>query len=147
VLLGVVRKRYLGDDEEGFAVGTATPVFTHGDAAFGVIICAESGVDFPFDRAVDAGARLVCFCAAPGLYGRRTTDGARADGLAWWESCGLADASRHAARRGTWVAIATQAGATVDEDFPGLAALVAPSGDVVARTPDWREATLLVEVP
>jgi hypothetical protein len=40
----------------------------------------------------------------------------------------------------------TQAGATEDEDFPGLAALVTPTG-VVARLPDWRPGSLVVEVP
>jgi 8-oxo-dGTP pyrophosphatase MutT (NUDIX family) len=42
--------------------------------------------------------------------------------------------------------MATQAGATEDEDFPGLAALVTPSGEV-ARLPDWRPGSLVVEVP
>jgi predicted amidohydrolase len=42
---------------------------------------------------------------------------------------------------------AGQSGSTVDEDFPGLAALVDPSGRVVVRLPDWREATLTVEIP
>ena len=39
----------------------------------------------------------------------------------------------------------TQAGATEDEDFPGLAALVSPDGQV-ARLPDWRPGSLVVEV-
>jgi predicted amidohydrolase len=59
----------------------------------------------------------------------------------------LADVRDHAAPRGVWVAVATQAGATHDEDFPGLAALVDPSGTVCARLPDWREGTLFVDVP
>jgi predicted amidohydrolase len=42
--------------------------------------------------------------------------------------------------------MATQAGATEDEDFPGLAALVSPDGGI-ARLPDWRPGTLVVEVP
>jgi len=41
--------------------------------------------------------------------------------------------------------MATQAGATEDEDFPGLAALVSPDGQV-ARLPDWRPGSLVVEV-
>jgi len=63
------------------------------------------------------------------------------------DSCGLGDARRHAKRTGAYVALVTQAGATVDEDFPGIAALVAPSGDVVSRLPDWRPGTLVVDVP
>ena len=69
------------------------------------------------------------------------------DGFSWWESEGLANACRHALRTGTWVALVTQAGSTVDEDFPGLAALVAPDGRVVARLPDWKEGVLTVDVP
>jgi predicted amidohydrolase len=46
-----------------------------------------------------------------------------------------------------WIAIATQAGSTVDEEFPGLAALVDPRGDVVAQLPDWQPGNLVVEIP
>jgi predicted amidohydrolase len=48
---------------------------------------------------------------------------------------------------GLWIALAGQAGSTEDEDFPGLAGLVAPDGTVSARLPDWREGTLIVDVP
>jgi hypothetical protein len=41
--------------------------------------------------------------------------------------------------------MATQAGSTEDEDFPGLAALVSPAGEV-ARLPDWRAGSLVAEV-
>lgn len=43
--------------------------------------------------------------------------------------------------------MATQAGSTIDEDFPGIAALVAPSGEVVERMPGWDEGVLVVDVP
>jgi predicted amidohydrolase len=89
----------------------------------------------------------VLFPAAPGLHGRRTSAASWQAGLAWWESCGLADACRHARRLGLWVALAGQAGSTADEDFPGLAALVGPDGQVTARLPDWRADTLTVEIP
>ena len=42
--------------------------------------------------------------------------------------------------------MATQAG-SVDEDFPGIAALVAPTGEVVERLPDRRPGTLVVDIP
>jgi predicted amidohydrolase len=45
------------------------------------------------------------------------------------------------------LALAAQAGATDDEDFPGLAALVGPDGSVAARLPDWHAGTLGVEIP
>src|SRR6185312_15217666 len=97
----------------------------------------------PFDTP-DTG--LVLFPAAPGLYGRRTDEESWREGHAWWEGSALGDARRHARRRGLWIALAGQAGSTVDEDFPGLAALVDPTGAVVARLPDWRAGLLAVEV-
>jgi hypothetical protein len=45
------------------------------------------------------------------------------------------------------VAPATHAGSADDEDFPGIAALVAPGGEVVTRLPDRRPGTLVVDLP
>lgn len=146
-LLGVQRKRHLGEGEEAFTAADESEVFDVGAVRFGIAICAESGFDAPFDAAAAAGARLVVFPAAPGLYGRRTDEASWRSGHAWWEGCGLADARRHAARLGLWIALAGQAGSTLDEDFPGLAALVDPDGAVAARLPDWRPGTLVVDIP
>ena len=103
-------------------------------------------MDFPWTEAAEGGASVVFFCAAPGLYGRRTDDQGWRDGHAWWLSCGLGDAVGHARRLGLPVAMTTQAGSTEDEDFPGLAALVAPTGEV-ARLSDWRPGSLVVDLP
>jgi predicted amidohydrolase len=146
-LRGAYRKRHLGEGEEAFSIGVSRAVFDFNDGPIGVAICAESGVDEAFDDAADAGANVSFLCSAPGLHGRRFDDAARAEGFAWWLDKGLGDAQRHARRRGLWIAMSTQAGATVDEDFPGLAALVNPAGEVVARLPDWSEGELVVEVP
>lgn len=147
-VLGAYRKRHLGEGEESFTPGTLPALFQIDDVPFGVAICAEAGMDYPFDEPAAAGARLILFSAAPGLYGPRRVDAEswRA-GFDWWESAGLGDARRHAIRTGAWVAMATQAGSTVDEDFPGIAALISPDGSIVARLPDWREGTLIVDVP
>jgi predicted amidohydrolase len=142
---GAYRKRHLGAGEEGYRPGAAAGVFRLGAARFGVTICAEGGVDLPWDAAAAAGAQVVLFCSAPGLDGRRSDEQGWRDGHAWWLSSGLGDAARHARRLGVPVAMATQAGATEDEDFPGLAALVSPAGEV-ARLPDWRPGTLIVDV-
>jgi len=101
----------------------------------------------PFDEAAAAGAPVVFFCAAPGLYGRRLDRAGWQSGFDWWAGAAFGDASRHARRLGLWIALSTQAGATADEDFPGLAALVDPTGAVVCALPDWREGTLLVDIP
>jgi predicted amidohydrolase len=144
---GVQRKRHLGEDEEAYTAATESAVFEHAGVRFGIAICAESRVDAPFDTAAAAGARLVLFPAAPGLYGRRTDEASWRSGFAWWEQSSLGDASRHAQRLGIWIALAGQAGSTADEDFPGLAALVRPDGSVAARLPDWRPGVLTVDLP
>ena len=144
---GYQRKRHLPEDEQAFTAATESAVFEHAGVRFGIAICAEAGYDAPFDAAASAGASLVLFPAAPGLYGRRTDEESWRSGFAWWEQCSLGDASRHARRLGLWIAQAGQAGSTVDEDFPGLAALTGPDGNVVARLPDWRAGILTVNVP
>ena len=144
---GVQRKRRLGEDEVAYLVADEDAVFDLPGTRFAIAICAESGFDRPFAHARSSAAGLVCFCAAPGLYERRTTEDEWRAGWEWWLSAGLADAQRHARERRLWIAIATQAGSTVDEDFPGLAALVDPRGEVVARSDDWRPVNLVVEVP
>jgi predicted amidohydrolase len=146
-LLGIQRKRHLGDGEEGFTPAAGAIFFDWAGARFGVAICAESGFNDPFDDAAAGGARLVLFPAAPGLYGRRTSQASWQAGYSWWEGSGLGDAIRHARRLGLWIALAGQAGSTVDEDFPGLAALVGPDGTVASRLPDWRPGTLTVQIP
>jgi predicted amidohydrolase/8-oxo-dGTP pyrophosphatase MutT (NUDIX family) len=146
-LFGVQRKRHLGEGEDAYTASSETAVFELGSARFGSVICAESGVDFTWDATVAAGAQLVFMTSAPGLHGRRTSDGEWRSGFEWWESRGLSDARRQAARHGVWVAMATQAGSTVDEDFPGIAALIDPNGVVVERLPDWRPGHLIVDLP
>jgi predicted amidohydrolase len=146
-LRGVYRKRHLGDGEDGFTPGTRPALFALDDWTFGVAICAEGGVDYPFDEPAAAGADAILFCAAPGLYGRRTDEASWRAGHEWWQQYGLGQAQRHARRTGTPIAMTTQAGTTEDEDFPGIAALIAPTGDVVHRLPDWRPGVLVVDIP
>jgi predicted amidohydrolase len=146
-VLGVQRKRHLGEGEESYVAASESALFELAGVRFGIAICAEAGFDAPFDAAAQAGAELVLFPAAPGLHGRRRSQSSWQAGFAWWQGCALSDASRHARRLGLWIALAGQAGSTVDEDFPGLAALVRPDGTVAARLPDWRAGLLTVEIP
>jgi predicted amidohydrolase len=146
-LAGTYRKRHLGEDERAYHTGAAAGVFRLGGVPFGITICAEGGVDLPWASAAAGGARVVFYCSAPGLYGRRADAQSWRSGHAWWQGAGLGDAVRHARRYGFWVAMTTQAGSTQDEDFPGLAALIAPHGEVTHRLPDWRPGTLTVDIP
>jgi predicted amidohydrolase len=145
-LRGAYRKRHLGEGEHGFTAGTRPALFALDSWSFGVAICAEGGVDYPFDEPAAAGADAILFCAAPGLYGRRTDEASWRAGHEWWQQYGLRQAQRHARRTGTAIAMTTQAGSAEDEDFPGIAALIAPTGDVVDRLPDWRPGVLIVDV-
>ncbi len=146
-VVGVQRKRHLGEGEEAFAASDRDASFELDGTRVAIAICAESTIDRPFAYARSAGVAFVCFCAAPGLYERRTTEERWRDGWDWWLSAGLADVQRHARERELWIAIATQAGSTVDEEFPGLAALVNPKGAVVAQLPDHHPGTLVVSIP
>ena len=98
---GVQRKRHLGEDEEAYTAAAESAVFEHAGVRFGIAICAESGTDAPFDAAAAAGARLVLFPSAPGLYGRRTDEASWRSGFAWWEGSGLGDASLACTAAGT----------------------------------------------
>ena len=73
-LVGVQRKRHLGDDEDGFAVAAETAAFDRGTTRFGAVICAEAHTDFVWDATAATGASVAFLCSAPGLYGRRTTE-------------------------------------------------------------------------
>ena len=143
-VLSVHRKAHLGEDEDrDFAPGPPAGAFELAGVAVSVAVCAEIGVD----RAYGVPARLVLGPAAPGLYEpRRHDDAAWLRGLDWWRQSVVDDARRLLGPE-QWLAVSTQAGATVDEDFPGWAALVGPGGRVVAELPDWREATLAVDIP
>lgn len=146
-LAAVQRKRHLGQDEDSYSTGSATTVFRVADRTCGMVICAEAGVDWTWDACVRAGADVIFLCAAPGLYGRRTDADSWRAGLDWWQGSGLRDARRQAQRLSVWVAMSTQAGSTTDEDFPGLAALISPSGEVLEQATDWRQGRLLAEIP
>jgi predicted amidohydrolase len=146
-VVGVQRKRHLGEGEERYTASDDDATIEVGGARCAISICAESGIDRPFEHAVAVDAKLVLFCAAPGLYGRRIDEAAWRRGWDWWRAHGLGDARRHARERSLWIAVATQAGSTRDEDFPGVAALVDPMGDVCAELPDWRAGNLIVDIP
>ena len=146
-IVAVQRKRHLGEGEESYTTADEDATFELDGTRGAIAICAESRIDRPFAHAIAADAKLVLFCAAPGLYGRRIDEAAWKRGWEWWRAEGLGAVQRHAREQHLWIAVATQAGSTHDEDFPGIAALVDPEGNVRAELPDWREGSLVVDVP
>jgi predicted amidohydrolase len=54
--------------------------------------------------------------------------------------------SRYAKDYGQWILVATQAGRTVDEDFPGGGFVFAPTGERVFATADGLPGALFLEI-
>jgi predicted amidohydrolase len=140
----VHRKALLGEGEDRiFRRGPVSGPFSVAGVTCSVAICAELGSQTPYHL----GATLVLGPAAPGLYGdRRVDDAGWQRGFDWWRGSVINDAKRFL-DGSCWLAVSTQAGATNDEDFPGWCALIGPGGVVVDELPDWREGTLVVDLP
>ncbi len=146
-LLGFYRKRTIkGEEADWFSPGEDTVlVLPHGDLTFGVAICADIGNQEVFGDCARQGAQIVFELAAPGLYGEQATRNWRS-GFEWWEGECQKHLSHYAQEYGIWVAVATQAGRTVDEDFPGGGYVFAPDGRRVYATVDWSVGAVYVEI-
>jgi predicted amidohydrolase len=145
VLLGTYRKMTLPPDEDWYEVGDRVPVFRHNGVIFGIAICADISNKKVFARAAEQGATLMFELAAPGLYGDQATRNWRS-GFEWWRGECDEHLVAHAREHGIWVAVATQAGRTVDEDFPGGAYVYAPDGSKRFETPNWSPGAVFVEI-
>ena len=147
-LLGFYRKRTIPADEAHlFAPGpTAAPTFPHPTAPFGIAICADIESATVFAESARHGARLIFEAAAPGLYGAQDTRDWRA-GYEWWRGECFTKLARYAHMYNVHLAVATQAGRTSDEDFPGGGYVFAPDGTCLAETSDWSEGILYTTLP
>lgn len=142
-IVAVHRKTHLGEGEDAdFQAGVGAEAFEIASTTCTVAVCAEIGTP----RRYAQGSRLVLCPSAPGLYGdRRRTDADWRRGLDWWRGSVIDDAIRLLNHQQMLV-VSTQAGATIDEDFPGWAAVLEPGGKVLAELADGREATIIVDV-
>jgi hypothetical protein len=84
-------------------------------------------------------------CAAPGLYGEQATRNWQA-GYDWWREKCADQLGAYAREHHFSIAVTTQAGRTVDEDFPGGGYLFGPDGATLASTDDWLEGVLDVDL-
>lgn len=145
-LQGFYRKLTIVDEEVAwFAPGCDAPGFRHGALDFGIAICADISNRQVFETHARQGARVVFECAAPGLYGEQATRDWQS-GYSWWENECLEHLGSAARELGLWIAVATQAGRTVDEDFPGGGYVFAPDGRRLIATEDWLPGVLFVEI-
>jgi predicted amidohydrolase len=146
VLSGVYRKITIRDEEvEWFTAGQSVPVFQHDALQFGVAICADLKNRQVFSQIREQGARLIFELAAPGLYGDQETRDWQA-GFEWWQGECLEYLGSYARDYNAWILVASQAGRTVDEDFPGGAFVFAPDGRRVFATPDGAPGAVFLEI-
>lgn len=145
-LLSVYRKqRVIEEDAEWYSVGNGGSVFVHGDWTCGIAICADIAREPVFAGAAAQGAEMVFELAAPGLYGDMATRNWESGGR-WWEGECQKYLAQWAQCYGIWVAVATQAGRTLDEDFPGGGYVFAPDGRRVYATADGAEGVVYLEL-
>ena len=145
-LLGCYRKVTIIDDEVlWFSAGEDIPVYHWGNLTFGVVICADIHNEAVFAACRRQGAQLVFELAAPGLYGDQATRDWQS-GYAWWEGECRMKLGGYAREHGLWIAVATQAGRTLDEDFPGGGYLFAPGGERVFATKNFKPGAVYLEV-
>jgi predicted amidohydrolase len=146
-LLGYYRKRTIPDEEAHlFTPGKESVIFSHLKGAFGLAICADSDTPAVFADCARLGARVVFEAAAPGLYGEQATRDWQAS-YAWWQGECLTKLARYAREHAICIAVATQAGRTRDEDFPGGGWLFGADGGCLASMPEWSEGVLYVQIP
>lgn len=125
-----------GSEDEWFSPGDTIPVFTHDDVSFGIAICADIDNERVFAECARQGAQIVFELAAPGLYGEQSNRDWQS-GFEWWEGVCKKHLEVYAKKYKIWIAVSTQAGRTVDEDFPGGGYIFAPDGQRVYATPNW----------
>jgi len=135
-LLGFYRKVNLPPDEAPFfAAGQGVTTFQHPKTNFGLSICADIENPSVFRDNARAGAKLIFEAAAPGLYGSQTERNWES-GYQWWKEECRNYLSRYSRENQVYIAVATQAGRTRDEDFPGGGYLFGPDGVCLAATAD-----------
>jgi predicted amidohydrolase len=91
------------------------------------------------------GAQIIFELAAPGLYGSQE-DRNWKSGFEWWEGKCLSQLGLYAKKYNIWIAVATQAGKTIDEDFPGGGYVFAPNGCRVYASSDWSPGVIYLSL-
>jgi predicted amidohydrolase len=147
-VVGVYRKNHVVDEEaEWFTPGNEAPVFPlrtpDGELVCALAICADSDRPDLFAAFARQGARVVLHSSAPGLYTRCSTPADWQAGFEWYTGYVGARLPVWAREQRLFIAVATQTGATVDEDFPGGSFVFGPDGTCLARAPDYREMLLV----
>ncbi len=136
------RKKTVVDLEaDWFSKGYALASFSYMGVNIGLAICADIDDEFIFQEYKRLGVDLVFECAAPGLYGEQNTRNWQS-GYNWWKDECYKKLGVYAGENQLCIAVATQAGRTVDEDFPGGGYFFLSNGNCIIETSDWHEGIL-----
>ena len=143
---GFYKKRTIVDDDiYWISSGGDCPVFRYNGLKFGIAVCSDIDNEAVFAEYARQGVHIVFECAAPGLYGEQATRNWRS-GFEWWEGVCRKKLEVYTKKYGIWIAVATQAGRTSDEDFPGGGYVFSPDGDRVYATTDWSPGAIYLEI-
>ncbi len=150
-VLGVYRKVHVVEEDVAmFSAAGVMPVFdlpVEGAAIpCALAICSDSDRPDLFAAFAQQGARVVFHSAAPGLYGRRTDAAGWWAGYKWYRSYLTEHLGPAARTNRLLIAVAAQAGATVDEDFPGGSCVFDLDGTCLIAAPDYSETLLITTV-
>lgn len=145
-IVGCYRKKTISNDESiWYSAGNEAPLFSYSGINFGLAICADIENGEIFKEYAERGTCLVFESAAPGLYGEQETRDWKS-GFDWWRSECKSKLAQYAEENGIYIAAATQAGRTSDEDFPGGGYLFDPQGNCICETEDWHEGMLAAKI-
>ena len=145
-VVGSYRKINIASDEVMmFSPGSDVLVSEHDGVKFGVLTCADQDREDLFELCAQKDARLVLLPSAPGLFGAQARRNWKS-GYEWWRETCRNGIGSYAGRLGIWTASTSQAGRTIDEDFPGGGYIFDDHGRMVAETEDWSEGMIVEEV-
>jgi len=145
-LFGYYRKTNISEDEKGlYTGGSEISVFNHPKINFGVSICADIEKKEIFKKYADQKSDIVFESAAPGLYGSQETRNWQR-GYNWWKKECQTKLAGYARDYKIHIAVSTQAGRTVNEDFPGGGYVFDPEGKMIFSTSDWKKGVLYADL-
>lgn len=147
-LLGFYRKKTIKDEEaEWFSPGNQLPlpVFSISGLKFGLSVCADIDDSNIFKEYAQTGAKIVFESAAPGLYGDQKSRNWES-GFNWWRTNCFEKLGKYAREQLLYIGVATQAGRTSDEDFPGGGYLFNPRGECTIESGDWSTNIIYTEI-
>jgi N-carbamoylputrescine amidase len=135
--IGVYRKVHLGPPEVGlFAAGMDVPLFSTGGVRFGIQLCYDTHFPELSTRMALDGADLIFMPHA-------SPRGSAAEKMASW----MRHLTARAFDNALFIAACNQSGENGRGlDFPGLAVVIAPSGDISASAQPGQETILVADL-